>query len=258
MQKDYFSRQSESYLRFRPTYPKALFKWLTRDLKEGSLIWDCATGNGQAAISFGKEFKVIATDQSRSQLNLHLSSENILYVQAPAEVSPFPAASISLITVAQALHWFNFDLFFDEVERVLKPRGVIAAWTYSFLTASPQLGVDIDNCVREFYQDVVGPYWPPERTWVDKLYETIPFPFLQLPSPTFEIEVFWNLDHLIGYVSSWSAVGEYKKAGFSDPIPLLRTRLNSVWGKRNKVRQMRWVLGLRVGTVRNNTACSRG
>jgi len=247
MAKDYFSQQSHSYLKYRPTYPPELFQYLSKYLKPGELVWDCATGNGQAAMCFDEGLSVIATDQSIEQLKNRPTTSSVLFSQALAEKAPIKDKSVSLITVAQALHWFDFEEFYREVSRVLKPGGMIAAWTYSFLSASPQLGRMIDECVRRFYCDVIGPYWPEERRWVDEFYVTIPFPFQQVEAPSFYIPLSWDLEDLIGYVSSWSAVSEYKKIIGADPVPQLIEELRSVWGHHKVRRDIRWRLGLRVG-----------
>jgi len=244
---DYFSSQADAYRRFRPRYPNRLFEYLSTELDTNSVIWDCATGNGQAAIQFNPELKVVATAQSFSQLIHRSLSNNVLYAQARAEHAPFNDASVSLITVAQALHWFDFDSFYREARRVLKPGGIIAAWTYSFLSASPQLGHNIDQCVRSFYYDIVGAYWPPERQWIDHLYETIPFPFEDVQVPDFHLELSWSLEDLVGYLSSWSSVMLYKKAKNIDPVPDLKSQLRKLWGDSKIKKDTQWKLGLRIG-----------
>ena len=247
MNNDYFSSQADTYRRFRPSYPERLIDFLSNELHNDSLIWDCATGNGQAAMQFDQRFKIVATDQSSSQLSHRSFSSNILYAQAKSEHAPFSDRSVSLVTVAQALHWFNFDAFYREVRRVLRPGGIIAAWTYSFLSASPQLGSDIDECVRSFYYGVVGGYWPPERRWVDQLYETIPFPFDNIQVPGFYLDLSWDLTELVGYLSSWSSVAQYIKANKTDPMPDLQRQLTQLWGDPQVKKTMKWKLGLRVG-----------
>ena len=151
-----------------------------------------------------------------------------------------------MITIAQALHWFNFDHFYQEAKRVLKMRCIIAAWTYSFLSASPLLGKLVEQCVSDFYHHVIGPYWPKQRLWVDELYETIPF--LEQDTPSFSLELSWDLQSVIGYISSWSAVAEYQKITGVDPLPDFAENLRRVWGKKEKPREMKWPLALRVGT----------
>ncbi len=248
MPRDYFSAQSDAYRRFRPTYPAALFDFLSRDLPQGAAVWDCATGNGQAAAALSRHAAiVVATDQSGAQLARAATARGVYYAKALAEAAPLARGSMDLVTVAQALHWFDFERFYAEVRRVLKPGGLLAAWTYSFLSVSPQLGAEADAAIRAFYHDVIGAYWPPERRWVDEHYRTIPFPFTPLPAPEFSIDISWDLDALLGYVSSWSAVQRYKDARGRDPVPALRARLATVFGDPASRRRLAWPLDLRLG-----------
>jgi ubiquinone/menaquinone biosynthesis C-methylase UbiE len=116
--------------------------------------------------------------------------------------------SVNLVTVAQAAHWFDFDRFYPEVKRVLKPGGVVALWAYGLnLVQDPE----VNRLIHEFYAETVGPYWPPERRLVEEAYRTIPFPFEEIVAPTFSMEALWSLDDLLGYFSTWSATNRYIK-----------------------------------------------
>lgn len=250
MHKDYFSTQSESYKLYRPEYPEELFNFLTARLTNDAVIWDCATGSGQAAQALSAySDTVVASDQSRAQLANAPRENSVHYVQALAEAMPLASHTVDLVTVAQALHWFDFERFYAEVRRVLKPHGRIAAWTYSFLSVSPQLGPDIDAAIRWFYHDVIGPYWPSERHWVDDQYRSIPFPFVDLDTPSFAIEVDWDLRAILGYIGSWSAVQRYKDAQSIDPVELLAVRVLPLWGDATSVRRLSWDLAVRFGQL---------
>ena len=250
MQKDYFSTQSGSYKLYRPEYPDRLFTFLTENPPSNPLIWDCATGNGQAAVAFGRyPGAIVASDQSSAQLRNAPREKSVHYVQALAEAMPLADNTVDLVTVAQALHWFEFDRFFAEVKRVLKPGGRIAAWMYRFLTVSPQLGDELDAIVSWFYQDVVGQYWPSERRWVDDQYRSVPFPFAELDTPSFAIEVDWNLGELLGYIGSWFAVQRYKDAHSIDPVASLAAGMLPLWGEETCARPLSWDLALRLGRL---------
>ena len=252
MSKDYFSSQAALYQQFRPHYPDTLFAFLTAGLKPGALVWDCATGNGQAALGLARCETIealIASDQSDAQLAQAQDHPRVHYVQAMAEQVPLADHSVDLVTVAQALHWFEFDAFYREVKRVLKADGLFAAWTYSFLSVTPQLGTDLDAAIRQFYRDVIGAYWPPERRWVDQHYRAIPFPFVDVAVPEITIDVAWNLPMVLGYMSSWSAVQLYKDDRQHDPMPEFAARLTPLWGEPERIRKLRWPLGVRVGRL---------
>jgi ubiquinone/menaquinone biosynthesis C-methylase UbiE len=182
--KDHFSKQAHSYSAFRPTYPDELFDWIAEQCVEKKLAWDVATGNGQAAIPLARRFSlVIATDASAQQLAAATVHDRVSYRVATAEESGLGAASCNLIAVAQALHWFHWDAFWSEVQRVAQPDCVLVAWSYGLHQISPH----VDAVVRHLYTEIVGPYWPPERQHVENGYAAISFPFARIHSPEFEI-----------------------------------------------------------------------
>jgi len=167
------------------------------------------------------------------------------YRVAPVEASGLDSGSVGLVTVAQALHWFPHDRFFNEVRRVSTSDAVIAAWSY----ASCHAGTDVEELLREFEDETMGPYWNPARKWVDEEYRTIPFPFAEVPAPTFELHKAWTLDQLGGYLRSWSAVGSYVRKHEKDPVTPFLEELGKVWGPAGRTRDVRWPLFMRVGRV---------
>ena len=126
--KDHFSKQAADYAKFRPQYPPELFEYLGGIAPQRKLAWDCATGNGQAAIALASVFeRVIATDASEAQIANAEAHAHVEYRVAPAENSGIESDTIDLVMVAQALHWFDLDRFYAEVMRLLKPGGIFAA-----------------------------------------------------------------------------------------------------------------------------------
>ena len=220
--KDKFSEQSKQYQQFRPHYPDILFNFLYSTIQNFDTAWDCGTGNGQVAGKLSEKFdKVFATDISENQLKEAVRKENISYVLSRAEKTEFPDNSFDLITVAQALHWFDLDNFYKEATRVAKPDAILAIWGYHLLRLSPKINQIIDN----FYAETLSSYWDPERKIVDEEYKYIPFPFKEIEAPKFEIIVNWNFKQVLGYFYSWSAVQNYIKTNGSNPVDLLEKQL---------------------------------
>ena len=244
--KDYFSKQSVDYAKYRPRYPAELFEYLASVAPERERAWDCATGNGQAAASLARFFKqVIATDASRSQLESAAELENVEYRIAKAEQTDIESRSIDLVTVAQALHWFNLEEFYREARRVLKRGGVIAVWSYNLLNISPE----IDAVLGTFYEETVGPYWPPERKLVEQGYHSIAFPFEDLKPPSFHMSARRSLTDLLGYLRTWSATQRFIKDKGVDPVEDVADKLLPLWGEPEKELEVRWPLSLRVGKI---------
>jgi ubiquinone/menaquinone biosynthesis C-methylase UbiE len=242
---DHFSQVAKGYADFRPQYPAALLDYLATLVPQDSVVWDCAAGNGQASIDLGKRFeKVIATDGSAEQIAAALPRKNVEYRVATAERSGLPSESIGLITVAQALHWFDFDRFYTEARRVLRPDGVIAVWAYGINQVEDEI---VNKRIQNFYSEVVGPYWPPERRLVEERYQSIPFPFDEFAAPSFRMEIQWNLNQLLGYFSTWSATNRFiKERGFS-PLPQLAVDLTQAWGEPQLPRLVTWPVSIRLG-----------
>ncbi len=246
--KDHFSGLAARYLAYRPSYPASLFDYLARSCPQRQRVWDCACGSGQATAALAERFEnVIATDASQQQVAAAPARTNVTYRVAPAEHSGIESSSLDLVTVAQALHWFNLDAFYEEVQRVLKSSGVLAVWTYGVLHVE---GAETDALVQEFYYDVVGPYWPAERRLVEEGYRELPFPFAELSTPSFNMEERWKREHLLGYMRTWSATARYVDDKQVDPVAALEQRLAPLWPDSESHRTVTWPLALRVGRRR--------
>src|SRR5512132_3696424 len=95
--RDHFSGAARLYAAFRPRYPEALFAALARAAPSVRLAWDCATGNGQAAVGLADHMTtVVATDASAAQLAEAARHPRVLYVRARAERSPLLSGSVDL------------------------------------------------------------------------------------------------------------------------------------------------------------------
>ena len=243
MFKEHFSKQAAGYAKFRPRYPQKLFDYLGSIAPSRQLAWDCGTGNGQAAVGLASVFdRVIATDASEKQIANAQSHKIVEYRVAPAENSGIGSGTIDLIMVAQALHWFDLDRFYGEARRVLKADGILAASAYNLLHVEPA----IDEVVNRYYYDVVGPFWPPERKLVEQ-FADLPFPFQEVDALKLEMTAQWNLDHLLGYLQTWSSTQRFIAANASDPLEQIIHELRDAWGDSQHPRNVTWPLVLRIG-----------
>lgn len=242
--KDHFSRQAADYAKFRPQYPRALFAWIAAQAANHELAVDCATGSGQAAVGLTEFFRqVIALDASTKQIQSAQPHPRVEYRVATAEATGLPDNSCDAVTVAQALHWFELELFYAEMNRVLKPGGVLAVWAYNYLRLSPE----VDAVLRRYHDEIVGPFWPPERKLVGHGYRDLPFPFEEISAPDFWIETTWTVAHLLGYLRTWSATQRYEAEKGSDPLALIENDLIARWGDPKAERLGVWPLVVRLG-----------
>jgi SAM-dependent methyltransferase len=242
--KDLFSAHSKDYARYRPTYPPELFQWLISQLPATNAAWDCGTGNGQVAAVLSKYFtQVYATDISPQQMEQAPKLSNIEYKNVPAEESGLPASNFDVVIVAQAVHWFRFDAFYKEVKRVLKPDGVLALVGYGLM----KIDAETDVIIQHLYSQTLAGYWDAERRYLDEGYQTIPFPFSEIHPPDFAMYIQWNLNQLLGYLRTWSAVKHYEKANNIDPIKAVEKQLQPLW--KDEVKTVSFPLLLRVGKM---------
>jgi len=242
--KDNFSHHSDIYSKYRPDYPEELFSYLSSLTQEHGQAWDVGTGNGQAAKALTNYFeKVYANDPSEAQIQNAFHHEKIIYKVEAAEHTCLPDHSVDLITVAQALHWFDIELFYAEVRRVLKHDGIIAVWTYYL----PSLNPEIDALIKEFHDITLKSYWQWENALVAQQYKTLPFPFEIIPSPVFTIQKSLSTDEIMGLIRSWSAVQRFIQREGYDPLPELSEKINHFWKDSDRRRIATWHIYLRLG-----------
>ena len=243
---DHFSNVAALYSESRPTYPQDLFAWLAEVAPGHDLAWDCATGNGQAALGLAARFThVVASDASPEQLSHATVHPRVEYRCFRAESPELADASVDVVTVAQALHWFDHDLFYAQVRRTLRPGGVIAAWTYGkfHVVDAPEITTIMDD----FHDRIVWPYWPPERSHVDTRYANLDFPFDPIEAPAVDMRMTWNLDELLAYLGSWSSVSRYQEAIGEDPRTSIVAPLREMWGDPGIRRDICWSLTVLAG-----------
>jgi SAM-dependent methyltransferase len=241
---DFFSGRAKDYAEFRPTYPRALGEWLARQAPARDLAWDCGTGSGQAAGVLAEWFsRVHATDPSESQLRSAQPHPKIEYHVGREASSGLEPGSVSLVTAAQAVHWFDLPAFWTEARRVLRPNGLVAVWGYGL----PRIESRVDAAIDRFYTGAVGAFWPPQRRLVETEYRELDFPFRRLAAPDFQIQARWDRDDLLGYVSTWSAVTRCRRETGVDPVQALAASLESAWPDGSVPRRVVWPLFMMAG-----------
>ena len=224
---DNFSTHGADYASFRPDSPQGIYDFLYAHVSRFDTAWNCGTGNGQIAAKLSEKFtRVYGTDISKDQLANAIQKDNITYCCERAEATSIPGGSVDLITVGQAIHWFDFDSFYKEARRVARPGALLAAWTYNLLRMTPAINAVLDH----LYLNITHAYWDKERDYVDAAYATIPFPFDELKTPELSIIKQYTLPQLIGYLGTWSGVRHYKEKEHKDPVSMVKKELAEAWG----------------------------
>jgi SAM-dependent methyltransferase len=297
---DHFSKNAAQYAAFRPTYPKELIEYVAAAAKrslartdapaaraalERGLVWDAGCGSGQAAVPMAEHFqRVVATDASAQQIAHATRHPRVEYRVAREFDSGLEPGSVALVTVAQALHWFDVARFHDEVKRVLAPGGVIAEWCYGRVRLDDP---ELDKIVEWFHTERIGKYWPAERRHVDNGYVELEFPFEsegndelsrdtrraegatpsptrltpgtrpsvsserspQTGSPQFMMKADLTLEEFLGYVATWSSTIRARIEERSDPLDDLRLGFGSNWKNASGPHKVTWPIEARFGAT---------
>lgn len=243
--KDHFSGHAADYAAARPNYPEALFDWLAERCQRRELAWDAGCGNGQASIALARRFRRLhASDPSAAQISAAIGTAGIDYRVEPAEASSLPDASVDLITVAQAYHWFDQRRFGAEADRVLRPGGLLAVFNY----ARSRVDADVDRVFAELHDRTLAEDWPAERQHAIETFRALPFPFPEMTDlPRFELHCAWNLGQYLAYLRSWSASQRHLHRTGRDAVTDAAPQFAQAWGDGERVRDVRWPLMLRLG-----------
>jgi SAM-dependent methyltransferase len=241
---DHFSRFAATYASYRPTYPPELFAWLAEQAPSRKHAWDCATGTGQAAVALAEHFEhVTATDVGQGMIAQAMPHPNIRYAVGPAESPPVESHSADLVTVAQALHWFDRPAFWKTCERVLRPGGLLAFWGYVL----PNIVPAVNRLVDDYHDRIILNFWPPGREPLLAGYQdvTVPPPARYEAHPEFNMTADWTVEQLIGMLESWSATQRARAETGEDPLADLAPKLRRAWGGFER-RRVEWPLFLQV------------
>ena len=242
--KDHFSERSDNYARYRPQYPAELYAAIQAQCPEPELALDCATGSGQLAVELaGFCQRVIATDASAEQIAAATPHPRVQYRVATAEETGLSDDSVDLLTVGQALHWFDHERFGVEARRIIRKGGLLVCASYAVCTVT----AEIDSVVDSLYTGLLDSYWPPERVMVEQGYAGIELPGSPLDLGTPAMRADWSVEDMLGYLRTWSASKRYQKDRGADPVSLIAELLAAAWG--SEIRTVKWPLAVRASRL---------
>ncbi|MFS2124123.1 class I SAM-dependent methyltransferase [Pseudomonas sp. Pseusp97] len=244
--RNWFDQGGQAYARFRPEYPAELAAYLASVAPNLGMAVDVGCSSGQLPRQLAEHFTaVVGFDPSADQIAHTAPQANVNYACAPAEDLPLQGRSASLITAAQAAHWFDLPRFYAEVRRVAQANAVLALISYGVLHLEGALGERFD----QFYWQEIGPYWPAERKLVDSGYATIDFPFNEFAGPEIAIRLEWNLEEFLGYVSTWSALRSAREAGHEHLLHTFAADMAERWGDPAVRHRVSWPINMRIGRL---------
>jgi SAM-dependent methyltransferase len=241
-----FSDRSKLYASVRPAYPELIFSTLSKISPATDLCWDVGCGSGQASVGAAKYFKkVLATDLSEEQIAHAQAAPNIDYCVAGTDAPFIAYQSVDLIISACAAHWFERSQFYREAERVLKPAGVLALWSYFH----PEVNSNVDTHVRRYYRELCGPLVPTAHNQYMDLYASLDFPdWEKIEAPVSEIKVSWGVGQLLGFMGTYSTRRKYQEINQGiDPLELVSKDILAAWGDTDTLKEVALPLGFRIG-----------
>ncbi|KAK2977887.1 hypothetical protein RJ640_022678 [Escallonia rubra] len=254
-----FDKQAEIYLDARPNYPSEWYKLLADRTPFHSLAWDVGTGSGQAALGVAEHYEqVIGSDLSEAQLKCAMPHPRVKYIHTQLSMSDDELVtllggegSVDLVTVAQAVHWFDLPRFYSLVKCVLrKPGGMLAVWGYNDILVSPMF-----DLVMKRFHDSTLPFWHPDIQYIFDGYRTLPFPFedvgLGIEGKPLQLDIPKQLsfDGFVGMVRSWSAVITAKERGIDLLSEEVVKEFESAWGGSKLIRSVAYKAFMLAGKV---------
>jgi len=142
-----FSNRVDSYAKYRPNYPPEVLRCLQDNmgLTPASVVADIGSGTGLLTERFlhngNLVYAVEPNEGMRKAAAAALSQyPNLHSIDGRSDATTLPAASVDLVTAAQAFHWFEPVATRAEFVRILRPpRWVALIWNNRRDDASPFL-----------------------------------------------------------------------------------------------------------------------
>lgn len=196
---------------------------------------------------------------SEAQLKRSMTHPRVRYFHTPLSMSDDEIISliggedsVDLVTVAQAVHWFDLPKFYSLVARLLrKPGGLLAVWCYNDAVVSPAF----DSAFKRFHDSTL-PFWHPNAFLAIEGYKRLPFPFesigLGSEEKPLELDIpkEMSFEGFLKMISSWSAVVTAKDQGVELLSQTVVKELETVWGGSKLVRSVIYKAFMLAGKVR--------
>jgi SAM-dependent methyltransferase len=172
-----FSDRVADYVRYRPDYPPALLAWVHGELgvARTAQVADIGAGTGISTRMFlqaGHPVLAVEPNAAMREAATALLGDQpgFTAIDGSAEATTLPAASVDLISAAQAFHWFDMDAVRREWARVLRRGGLaLVYWNSRLLDGTPFLheyeqllldyGTDYSAVAERYHDDATMQRW---------------------------------------------------------------------------------------------------
>ncbi len=201
----YTKDQGRTYAKSRSGYNERLYKTIidTHTSTGGELntVLDVGCGPGIATFALSPHFThTIGLDPSEGMINNARALATTSPTPIRFEIStaedlgwhldpPVADASVDLITVATAAHWFDMSKFWPRAARVLKPGGTVAIWGTGSFKMNPSMpnAASIQAALDAIEENDLVPFFEPGNFLTRTLYRELLLPWT-IPSPVVDFD----------------------------------------------------------------------
>jgi ubiquinone/menaquinone biosynthesis C-methylase UbiE len=215
----------QAYLAYRPRFPRGIILFLREHdaLPDGAVIADIGAGTGMLAEIFLEAGnRVIAVEPNEEMLEacraLAAQQSALEVVQGQAEATTLPDASVDLIAVGRAMHWFDWPRAHREFARILRPDGWVLVATNGHRDSGAPVSNRLSEILRKWRTDSAEA--DTRRDFNERLQE-----FLDTSSwhrTTLHHAMTVDFATLLGYAESLSAIPRPGERGYEGMVTELR------------------------------------
>ena len=159
---DIWTGKASNYDRGRPTPPSDLLDLLTQliDVPRPALVVDMGSGTGLSTAIWGERAERVIGIEPNADMRKeairkaesHPYAAHIEYREGVAHQTGLPDACADIVTASQSFHWMEPTATLAEIARILRPRGLFAAYDYD---VPPAIYWELDRLTQEVIKNFV-------------------------------------------------------------------------------------------------------
>jgi ubiquinone/menaquinone biosynthesis C-methylase UbiE len=220
-----FSGRVQAYQAYRPRFPREIVAFLHQHgaLPNDAVVADIGAGTGMLAEVFLEAgHRVVAVEPNAEMQEacreLAMRQPALQVVEGSAEATTLPDASIDLIAVGRAMHWFNWPRAHSEFQRILRPNGWVLVATSGHRDSGAPVSIRLSEILRKSRTDSAEA--DTTRDFDERLRK-----FLDRSSchrTTLHHSMTVDFPTLLGYAESLSAIPRPGERGYEGMVAELR------------------------------------